>query len=273
MGIVKVNGVELECRVLGSGEPVLLIDPALPDAFLPVLEEPVLADRFQLITYRKRGWGGSTHAPGPVSIEDHAADAAALLGHFGIARAHIVGHSSGALVAMQLALDAPELVHSLALLEPSAFVVPIAPAFLEEAGPVFAAHDAGDHEGAVAGFLSAVSGLDWGTCRAVIDEHAPGAVVQAVKDADTFFGVELPSLTVWAPDAELMAAISQPVLSVLGTRTQPLWVEVAEQLHTWFPQVEDLSVEGAGHLLQVQQPEPVARGVAEFLGRHPLSDN
>ena len=57
----KVNGVELEYEVVGSGEPVLLISPVLADGFLPLVSEPALADRYQLIRYHKRGWVGSTH--------------------------------------------------------------------------------------------------------------------------------------------------------------------------------------------------------------------
>ena len=67
----------------------------------------------------------------------------------------------------------------------------------------------------------------------------PGAVAQAIKDADTFFGIELPALTEWAFGPEQAAAIDQPVLSVLGTETQPLWVEVAALLRSSLPHVED----------------------------------
>ena len=55
MESAKVNGVELEYEVVGSGEPVLLISPVLADGFLPLLSEPTLADRYQLIRYHKRG--------------------------------------------------------------------------------------------------------------------------------------------------------------------------------------------------------------------------
>ena len=103
---------------------MLLISPVIADGFLPLLAEPALADRYQLIRYHKRGWVGSTHTPPPVSIADHAADAAALLDHLGLRRAHIAGHSSGAAVAAQLALDHPEYVHTLMLLEPSLISVP-----------------------------------------------------------------------------------------------------------------------------------------------------
>lgn len=82
----RVNGVNLEYEVTGTGEPVLFISPVLADGFAPLLPEPALGG-YQLITYHKRGWGGSTHSPAPVRVEDHAADAAALLEHLGISRA------------------------------------------------------------------------------------------------------------------------------------------------------------------------------------------
>jgi pimeloyl-ACP methyl ester carboxylesterase len=267
----RVNGVELEYEVAGSGEPVLLISPVVADGFLPLVSEPALAARYRLITYHKRGWAGSTHTPPPVSIADHAADAAALLDHLGVPRAHIAGHSSGAAVALQLALERPEIVHTLALLELSLLSVPSAAGFLQKAGPAFEAYAAGQHETALAAFMSAASGLEWEACRALLDQRVPGAVPQAIKDADTFFGIELPALGAWAFGAEQAAAISQPVLSVRGTDTEPLWVEVANVLRVWLRQVEECTIDGAGHLLHMQHPEPVAKCVAAFFSRHALT--
>lgn len=266
----KVNGVELEYEVKGSGEAVLLISPVVAGAFVPFLSAPALVDRYRLIRYHKRGWGGSTHTAPPVRIADHAADAAALLEDLGISRAHVAGHSSGGSVALQLAFERPDLVQTLALLEPSLFSVPSAQTLLERAAPSLEAYRGGDHEGAVAGFLSLVSGLDRETCRGMIDEHVPGGIARAISDADTFFGVELPAVGAWEFGPEQAAVITQPVLSVLGTETERLWVEVADLLRSWFPQVEELAVDGVGHLLQMQRAEPVARGLAEFLGRHPM---
>jgi pimeloyl-ACP methyl ester carboxylesterase len=267
----RVNGVELEYAVAGSGEPVLLISPVVADGFFPLLSERVLADRYQLITYHKRGWCGSTHTPAPVSIADHAADAAALLDHLRIRRAHIAGHSSGAAVALQLALDRPEIVHTLALLELSLLSLPGSARFLQTAAPAFEAYAAGRHQSALANFMAAVSGLEWDACRALIDTHIPGATAQAIEDVDTFFGIELPALSAWTFTAEQAAAISQPVLSVLGCDTEPLWVEVADRLRSWLTRVEDCTIPGAGHLLQMQRPTQVAKCMALFLSRHPFS--
>ena len=270
MESVTVNGIELEYEAIGSGEPVLLVSPVIADGFLPLLSEPALADRHRLIRYHKRGWAGSTHTPPPVSISDHAADAAALLDHLGVRRAHIAGHSSGAAVAAQLALDRPEMVHTLMLLELSLLSVPSGGAFLEEAGPVFEAYGNGDHSGAIAMFLSAVSGLDWNDCRALLDERVPGAVAQGTEDADTFFDVELPALAEWEFGPEQAAAIDRPVLSILGAETRPLWVEVAEFLRCSLPHVEERTITGVGHLLHIQRPEPVARVMAGFLERNAI---
>jgi pimeloyl-ACP methyl ester carboxylesterase len=272
MESVNVNSAKLEYEVAGSGEPVLLISPVLADGFLPLLSEPALAD-YQLIRYHKRGWAGSTHTPPPVSVADHAADAAALLDQLGVPRAHVAGHSSGAAVAVQLALDHPETVHTLILLELPLFSVPSGEAFVEQAGPAFEAYGSGDHASALAIFMSAVSGLDWTTCQALLDEQAPGAVAQAIEDADTFFGIELPALTEWVFGAEQAAAIHRPVLSVLGAETQPLWIEVADFLRSSLPHVEDCRIDGVGHLLHVQQPGPVARGMAQFLKRNSIAEH
>ena len=57
----------------------------------------------------------------PFMIGQQVADARALLRHLGITRAHIAGHSYGAAIALQWALDAPDEVQSLALLEAPLF--------------------------------------------------------------------------------------------------------------------------------------------------------
>jgi pimeloyl-ACP methyl ester carboxylesterase len=264
----QVDDVELEYEVVGSGEPVLLISPVLADGFEPLLSEPALADHYQLIRYHKRGWVGSTHTPPPVSIATHAADAAALLEHLGVPRAHVGGHSTGAVVAAHVAIDRPGTVQSLTLLEPLMLSVPSGEAVLRQVAPAFEAYADGDHEGAWALFLTAATGLDWPTCRTTLENRIPGAVAQAVKDADTLFGVELPAIAEWAIGPGQAAAIRCPVLSVLGTDTLPLFVEVAQFLRSSIPQVEDRTIEDVGHLLHIQRPEPVARVMAEFLGRH-----
>lgn len=271
MDTATLDGIEIEYEVCGAGEPVLLISPVLADGFVPLVAEAALADRYQLVSYHKRGWVGSTRTPGAVTIDDHVADALGLLDHLGVARAHVVGHSSGAAVAAQLGMDEPERAATITLLELSLLSLPEGQAFLQGATPVLDAYASGDSEGALAMFMSAVSGKDWPTCRTLLEARVPGSVAQAVKDADTFFEVELPGLAAWTFGADDAAAITRPVLSVLGGDTLPLWVEVAAFLRSNVPDLEERTVDGVGHLLHVDDPEPVARVVADFLARHPIA--
>lgn len=272
METAKVNGVELEYEEQGMGEPVLLISTGpIADSFLPFFSQQALVERYRLIRYHQRGQGGSTHSAAPVGFEEHAADAVALLGHLGIRRAHVAGHSTGAAIALQMAVDSPDVVQTLTLLEPPLMSVPSAGAFFEKAGPALASYGAGDREAAMAAFLSVACSLDRETCRTVIDAQVPGGAEQAMRDADTFFGSFLPALSAWRFGPEQAASITQPVLSVRGTESEPLFAEGSAQLHVWIPQVEECTVEGTAHLLHLQRPEPVARGVAEFLARHSIS--
>ena len=270
----KINGVELEYEVEGSGEPVILIGTGpIADSFLPFFSKNALVERYRLIRYHQRGQVGSTQSTGPVSFVAYAADAAALLGHLGIGRAHVAGHSTGAIIALQLAADRPDLVQTLALLEPPLAGVPSAGAFFDKVGPALAAYGAGDRAGAMAAFLSVVSSLDWETCRTVIDTRVPGGVAQAMEDADTVFGGYLPALGAWQFGPEQAAVIAQPMLSVLGTDTERLFADGHALLHDWFPQIEDCMIEGVAHLLHIQRPEPVAQGVADFFAHHPMADS
>jgi 3-oxoadipate enol-lactonase len=271
MDKATVNDVELEYEVTGVGEPVLLISPVLADGFVPFVGAGPLADRYQLIRYHKRGWVGSTRGAGAVSVEDHAADAAALLDYLGVAHAHVAGHSSGAAVAAQLALDHIDRVHTLTLLELSLLSVPSGEAFLAQAAPAFEAYAAGEHEAAIAMFLGGVSGMGWEDCRNLLERRVPGMVTQTVMDAETFFEVELPGLTTWVFGEAEARRIRRPTLSILGEGTAPLWVEVAEFMRATMPYIEERTIPGVGHLLHLQRPGPVAAAVAEFLDRNPMN--
>ena len=259
----KVNGVELEYEVVGSGEAVLLIHGAhLADALQPLVAEPAL-ERFQRIRYHRRGLGGSARPveAGPTSVAVQAADAVGLLDHLGVDRAHVAGHSLGGAIALELAAQHPDRVASLVMLEPAFLTTPAGEAFARAVAPLAGRYDAGDAEGAVHGFLGLVGDRNW---RATIERTVPGGVEQAVKDAMTFFELELPGPT-WTFGPKQAAAIICPVLSVLGSNSSPLFVEGRQLLHACFPGCQDADIVGATHLLQMQAPGPVAAAIAAFL--------
>jgi pimeloyl-ACP methyl ester carboxylesterase len=259
----KVNGIELGYEVVGSGEPMLFIHGAhIADALQPLVAEPALA-RFQHVRYHRRGLGGSTRPvdAGPTSVPLQAEDAVGLLDHLRVDRAHVVGHSFGGAIALEFAAQHPTRVASLELLEPMFPTAPAGAAFVHAMAPLVDRYEVGDAEGAVHGFLAMVGDRNW---RATIEQTVPGGIAQAVKDAATFFETELPGST-WTFGPEQAAAITCPVLSVLGSKATPLFVEGRDLLHAWFPDCQDADILGATHLLQMQAPRSVAAAIAAFL--------
>ena len=114
-----IDGLELEYEQRGRGDPVVLIHWGLCAAWgEPLMREPALADRFRLVRYHRAGFAGSDPPSGPVTMADHAEHCALLLRALGIERAHVVGHSSSAVIALQFALDHRDVVATLALMEP-----------------------------------------------------------------------------------------------------------------------------------------------------------
>jgi pimeloyl-ACP methyl ester carboxylesterase len=265
----SVDGVELEYQIIGegTGPPVLFIHGALvAEAMRPLAEERALSDRYRLVRYHRRGFAGSTHSEGPVSLGRQAADAAALLDELGFAPAHIAGHSYGGATALQLAVDHPDVVRSLALLEPALLAVPSTEALLPELMALGERYAISDAAGAVGQFLELISGRsNW---REVLDARLPGAFDQAVKDARTLFEIEMPALQEWAFGADEAARIDKPVLSVLGAESLPVFGEGRGLLQSWFPRVEVYDLPGASHFLQMENSAALAGALGDFFARH-----
>ena len=186
----------------------------IADTFRPLLAEPGLADRYRLIRYHRRGYAGSSHGAGPADVARQAADCRAVLRHLGVARAHVVGHSYGGCVALQLALDAPAVVGSLALLEPGLMVGASAAGYREALARGAARYREAGAAVAVDEFLQA----RWPGYGAALERALPGAVAQAVADAGTWFERELPGQLAWRFGEAEARRITQPALSVLGRR-------------------------------------------------------
>jgi pimeloyl-ACP methyl ester carboxylesterase len=266
---ISVDGVELEYEVIGAatGPPVLFIHGShVAEAMRPLVEERALSDSYRIVQYHRRGFAGSTSLEGPVSLGRQAADAAALLDQLGVGPAHIAGHSYGGATALQLAVDRPDVVRSLALLEPALLAVPSAEAVLPGLMAAGERYGTGDAAGAVGQFLELISGRsDW---REVLDARLPGAVDQAVKDARTFFEVEVPALQEWAFGADDAARVDKPVLSVVGAESLRVFGEGRGLLQSWFPRAEVYDLPGAGHFLQMENSRALAGALGDFFARH-----
>jgi 3-oxoadipate enol-lactonase len=256
----------------GAGDPVVLIHAGvLADWFQPLLDEPSLAGRFRLIAYHRVNYGQSSHVSGPVSVADQVSHCRLLLRHLDIERAHVVGHSAGAAIALQLALDSPEVVYSLTVMDvalsdhPTNGSTPVSPPpFIQS---MLDRHASGDPAGAVDAFMQAVCGPGY---RAVVDAVLPGAFEQAVADADGLFRQEIPALLAWTFGPEDARRITCPVLAVAGGESPPVFAERQRRLLDCLPHAEAYTLPGAGHMLMLDQPRALAEALAAFLASHPM---
>ncbi len=283
MDRVRVNGLELEYEVRGEGEPVVLLHGGLlADENTPLLKEPALTNSFRVVNYHRRGFAGSEHPEGKAQIADQVADCKALLEHLGIERTHVLGHSLGGTIAIQLALTHPDLVVDLALMEPAIMGAiakaearnnPDAAASQEafRAGmmEVYKIYATGDKRAALQAFLETRAGeafrgvLDWLTTTGEFD--------QAVADADTFLEVEMPAAFAWDLSPEEAAKLTQPVLSVLGAHSPIRAQKVHEALKRWVPQTELAELPNAEHALPLMDPPGIAQVVADWFVKHPAN--
>ena len=238
---ISVNGTELEyqLRGTGTGEPVVLIHWGAAATWAePLLGQQALTSRCQLLSYHRAGFARSGPLHGPPAMAAHAAHCHQLIRQLGLSTAHIVGHSSSVPVALQLALDAPEAVHTLTLMEAAR---PAPPTGTERQFgthvvlPAIQRYHAGDKAAAVGTFFSGVLGPGY---QAALEHGLPGAFEQAVADADAFFTQEIPALRQWPFTEHDAHRIQQPALLVLGTASPAKFAERHKLLLHWLPNAE-----------------------------------
>lgn len=114
MPVAELNGVQVYYEVHGEGEPLLLIAGLGSDSqsWGPVVGD--LAASFQVIVADNRGVG-RTAQDVEITIEAMARDSVALLDHLAIPSAHVLGHSMGGIIALEMGLSYPGRVRKLVL--------------------------------------------------------------------------------------------------------------------------------------------------------------
>jgi len=266
----QIGDVELEFESIGAGEPIIFIHGAfVSDVFWPLGTEPALANRFQLILYRRRGYAGSGRT-GELTIEQHARDCLALLKHLNVESAHVVGHSYGGCVALQVALTAPGAVRTLALLEPGLAVGETASGYRDALASGVARYQEVGASVVVDEFLQA----RWPGYRDVLEDLLPGALDQAVGDASTWFDHEVGGQLEWLEKDLDWSRIAHPALSVLGGASNALWPRFGEThrfLMSRLADCEGFVLPDATHFLHVESPvlrTRFAEVLADFIARN-----
>ena len=247
----------------GGGEPLVLIHAAVfADWFVPLEREPAVAG-LRRIRVTRTGYADPAPAE-PMSVADHAAECADLLRRLEVGPARVLAHSSGTVVALQLALDHPELVDELVLVEPP-LIDPLLPpqhraAATAAIGPALgaatsaAAH--GDLRTAFHTFLTAVCGPEH---RTVIESALGRAGLErAERDCGHAFTGEVPALAAWHIDEQRARRIEQPVHLIAGGDSPPFTHRLIDHLASTLPNARTTVVPDHNHLLPLTAPTLLA---------------
>lgn len=113
-GYADVNGLHLYYEIHGEGSPLVLVPGGMLTIDLNFAGLiPALAQKHQVVALDLQGHGRTADIDREITPANSASDVVALLDHLGIDRAHVLGHSMGAAVAMELAVSHPTRVRSL----------------------------------------------------------------------------------------------------------------------------------------------------------------
>ncbi|MDC0657028.1 alpha/beta hydrolase [Leisingera sp. SS27] len=118
-GALQVNGQQIAYTRRGDGPPLLLLHGFPQTKEMWEKAAPLLARHFTVVTADLRGYGASSKPEGAeaMSFRSMAADQLALMQALGYPRFHLAGHDRGGRTAHRLALDAPDAVASLTVMD------------------------------------------------------------------------------------------------------------------------------------------------------------
>jgi pimeloyl-ACP methyl ester carboxylesterase len=263
---VEFSGISIDMmrQANGAHEAVLLHAAPFQCWYRPLVTRFEAMTDVSVLTYQRRiateGFGLTADADAVL----------AALRRAGSEPVHVVGHSWGGILALEMARRAPAAVRSLALLEPAPT------AFLDAAetaaafAPLLDRIQVEGSDAAMRAFLGLVLGDG---AEDLLRRHVPDGVEEAARWAEQFFAAEVPALIPWTYGGDDAAAVTAPVLLVSGAASTPRFRRGGEVLAGWFPDADHLELDGVGHLLMAARPERVAAGLRAFWGRVSPTDN
>jgi 3-oxoadipate enol-lactonase len=261
--IAKVNGTSLYYEVIGKGFPLVLIGGggtldrrAWDDQF------QTFADLYQVIRYDIRGIGKSARPLEPFS---HSRDLHALLQLLNVRKAHFIGLSFGGAIAIDFALERPEMVDHLILAASGLSSDAKSEANLQS---VLALASMAKKEG-----LPHVIQLILNTPSFISRENtvAREKIRQIYLDNHDVFEFDFPLIRLWQPTEppatiERLSEIRARVLIIEGERDNPAYKSIASKISS-FGSARKAVIAGAGHVINLDKPKEFNQVVLEFLSR------
>ena len=258
--LVDTNGIRLNVVQAGSGPALVFLHGLGWDHQLWNDAISRYADRYHVIAGDTRGHGESDKPAGPYSIRQFADDWRGVLDALGIDKARLVGFSQGGMIAMQLAADQPERFAGLFLAATRCRVPPPPPgprvdraAKLRAEGPVASARDSARLIFSPTFMATRPDYID-----AFVNQRAaaPAEPLLAAMQAGAGFDV-CGQLGRYAGPCTVVAGSADLLTSSDAV------AEVAEAI----PGAQFELVEGAGHMIPVEQPAVFYSLLDAFLAR------
>jgi pimeloyl-ACP methyl ester carboxylesterase len=266
----SVNDVTLVYQEQGDGPPVVFIHGCCMDYRAWDAQRQAVASRYRFIAPNLRYFGTATWPEdrSKYSQQTHADDIAAFIRVLNIGPVDLVGWSYTGPIVMLVALQHPELVHSLTMHEPSSLTYVSDPAISKAAnedraaalGPAMAAAKAGD-------FTSAAKLTPIGV------NHQPDFWETTTPAIRTMFmdNARTWTLALAAPPqppitCDMLRQLKMPVLITVGADTRAYYHVAAEGAAACISGVQFVTVPGR-HLAIIQQPEAFNAALLQFLAK------
>jgi len=121
---IQLSEISLYYEIHGAGEPVLFLHGLGSSCDDWELQKDVFAADYRVVLVDVRGHGRSQKSPGSTGVPMMTQDIIALIKTLNLGAANVVGLSMGGMIGLQLAVDAPELVHRLVVINATADLIP-----------------------------------------------------------------------------------------------------------------------------------------------------
>lgn len=264
-----VNGVELYWELSEQSDTtIVLIHGAWVDhnywgEFVPHLDKS-----FRVLNYDRRGHSQSERPAKQGRMKDDMADLAGLFAHLNLTSAHLIGTSYGAMIALRMAVDYPELCLSVIAHEPPFLhlnEIAMANKSVAEMDQlqreVVEQLMAGEMESSISRFVNAVVRPNaWDDIpedfRQFLVSQAP-TFIDDVNDPDP-----------WTVDLEKLAEFSKPILLTQGEHSAKFYGVILNEIHRAVPGAKRMIIQGADHDPHVSHPKEYAEIIKAFISKN-----
>jgi len=259
---VEVAGLRIAFERAGRGPPLLLVHGAVSDSRIWRRQLDDLSDEFTVIAWDAPGCGQSADPPERFRLPDYADALAGFVAALGLSRAHVLGHSFGGALVLELYRRHPAVPATLMLVAAYAGWAGSLPRPEVERRLRFAIEAAdrlpGRFEPAtMPGLFSSVmpkeSVDELVTIMSEIRPVATRAMARALAEADL---------------RDVLPSVAVPTLLLYGDSDQRSPLEVAEELHRGIHGSRLVTLAGLGHVSYLESPDRFNAEVRSFLRSH-----